>query len=67
MFGWGEKKRLRKLHNARCRRYYQRHLSKKAREKTIKDERRKQRRKALEQSTKHEDVTKPSDTNDFLL
>lgn len=61
MFKWGEKKRLRELHNARCRRYYQRHLSKQARERKEREELRKQRRKVIEPTITQKEVKK--DTN----
>lgn len=47
MFKWTkrakEKDRLRKMHNERCRRYYQRHLSKKAQERRRKEEEKRER------------------------
>lgn len=43
LFESKEKRRLRLMHNERCRRYYQRHLSKKAKEKRRKEEEKRER------------------------
>lgn len=53
MWKWGEKKRQRLMHNERCRRYYQRHLSKKAKEKRAKEEARKERARLKAESLRN--------------
>lgn len=67
MFHFGEKKRQRLLHNARCRRYYQRHLSKKAREKREREANRQLRLKAEKQALQRKEDSKPMDTSQYLL
>jgi mevalonate pyrophosphate decarboxylase len=59
MFIWVSKKKKKKihereLHNARCRRYYQRHLSKKARQKELRQQLKKKATKKLLEEPKKE-------------
>jgi len=67
--------RLRQQHNERCRRYYQRHLSKKAKEKRLKAQEKRERttkqeeliRKVVEAVLSQKDSKKDGDVREGML